>query len=137
MWLYRISNDIRNVSFLKLQNYLGLVKLALTYQTGEKLRKLCIFVQRTYVELNLCHLIRSAPMHTRVHYMPAVSMGDYWNTKISAITRFQRIFSQFARKLHFLEKKTTYLQKYYTKRFYICSFYTVSVIYANVFNIRS
>ena len=65
-------------------------------------------------------------MHTRVHCMPAVSMGNYWTTKISAITWFQRIISQFTRKTPFSEKNKTYLQKLYTKRFYAFSF----VLYA-------
>ena len=88
------------------------MKLTLTHPTGQNLRKLCIFVWRTYLQLNLCHLISFAIMHTRDIHIPAVSMGNQWNTKISALTRFQRILWQFARKLPFLKEKTTYLQNF-------------------------
>ena len=136
MWLGHVSNDVHNILLSKLWDHLGLLKLSLSYQTAQKLQKLCIFVKRTYLRLNLCHLISSAPMHTRVHYIPAVSMGDCWNTKIFAIAQFQRIFSQFARKFPSLIKKNkTYLQKFYTKCFYTL-LPTVSVISANVLIIR-
>ena len=98
------------------------MKLFLTYQHSQKLQKLCIFGWRTYLQLDVCHLISFAPMHTRDFYIPAVSTGNHWNTKIPVLVRIKWIFSQFTGKLSFLKKKTTYLQKLYTKHFHTHSF---------------
>ena len=75
-----------------------------------------------------------APMHTRDFFTFLQLVWVITETrKISAITRFQRIFSQFTRKLHFLKKNKTYLQKFYTKCF--TSLFTTVFLISRMFSL--
>ena len=93
----------------------------MTHQTGQKLRK-SVHFRIKYVSAT--ESVSPYQLSTHAYHFITCLQLVWVITKTRKITRFQHIFSEFARKLHFLKNKTTYLQKVYAKCFYIL--YTLS-----------
>ena len=105
-----------------------ILRLSMPYEVNldpsnwPKITKICAFSSGECICNWICVTLSALhPCIAGPFYIPAVSMGNHWNTKISAITWFQQIFSQFARKLPFSEKIKHIYKKLYTKRFYTLS----------------